>query len=154
MEEEGVIIRLGGSRAYIKAEKSGACNKCSTKDACESMSSTEVLVEAENTIGAMVGDRVAFTADTGAVLRSGAMVYLIPLAAFIAGVVIGQVYTDMISKDWNADLVSAIIGFALLGATYFGIYLYNKKDRSSGSYAPKVIRIIGHDTKTVVIKGN
>ncbi len=154
MEEEGIIIKLRGIHAYIKAVKSGACNKCSTKDACESLNETEILVEAENTIGAMVGDKVAFTANAGSILRAGAMVYLLPLIAFIAGVVIGQVYSDMISKELNADLVSAIIGFVLLLATYLGLYFYNKKSGGRNTPMPKIVRIIGHDTKTVVIKGS
>lgn len=153
MEEEGIIIRLSGIYAYIKAAKSGACNKCSTKDACESLSETEILVEAENTIGAMVGDKVAFTANTGAILRAGAMVYLLPLIAFIVGVVIGQVYSGMISEDLNADLVSAAVGFALLLATYFALYVYNKKDANNKSYTPKITRIIGHENTTVVLRG-
>jgi len=154
MEEEGIIIKLSGINAYIKAAKSGACNKCSTKDACESLNETEILVEAENTIGAMIGDKVAFTANTGAILRAGAMVYLLPLIAFIAGVVIGQVYSDMISEKLNADLVSAIIGFILLLATYLALYYYNKKSGNRNAPTPKIIRIIGHETKTVVIKGS
>jgi len=151
MEEEGVIIKLSGIYAHIKAKKSGACNKCSTKDACASLNETEVLLEAENTIGAMVGDKVVFTADTAAILRAGAMVYLLPLIAFIAGVVIGQVYTDMMPVDLNADLVSAIIGFVLLLATYLGLYVYNKKTADKDTPTPKIVRIIGQDTETVVI---
>jgi sigma-E factor negative regulatory protein RseC len=153
MEEEGIITRLSGSIAYIKAAKSGACNKCSTKDACESLSDTEVLVEAENTIGAKVGDKVTFTANAGAILRAGAAVYLLPLIAFIAGVVIGQVYSDMVSSSWNADLVSAIVGFALLIITYVALYFYNKTE-DKDTYTPKITRVIGRDTKTVVLKGS
>jgi sigma-E factor negative regulatory protein RseC len=110
------------------------------------------MVEAENTIGAKVGDKVAFTANARAILRAGAAIYLLPLIAFIAGVVIGQVYTDMVSPKWNADLVSAIVGFAFLLATYVALYIYNKKTKDENTYTPKITRVIGHETKTVTLR--
>ena len=74
---------------------SGDCHKCS---GCGAAQET-LIFEAENPIGAQVGDKVIVTSQTGAVLRGAAVLYLLPLVLFFLGYLL---------SPWAAG-----IGFAL-----------------------------------------
>ena len=85
---------------------SGDCHKCS---GCGAAQET-LIFEAENPIGAQVGDKVIVTSRTGAVLRGAAVLYLLPLVLFFLGYLL---------SPWAAG-----IGFALGIAC---VVLYDRK---------------------------
>ena len=126
----------------VKAERSGSCDSCMTKEACESMGGSAMLVEAENPIGASVGDRVAFTVSPSDLLKAGVVLYLVPLIGFIGGVAIGQILARSFFPEADADLLSAAIGFALLLGSYALIRFFTERSESKGPRRPRVARVI------------
>ena len=66
---------------------SGDCHKCS---GCGAAQETMIL-EADNPIGAAVGDFVTIQAATGPVLKGAAMLYMLPLVLFFLGYWLGDV---------------------------------------------------------------
>ena len=65
---------------------SGDCHKCS---GCGAAQETMIL-EADNPIGAAVGDFVTIQAATGPVLKGAAMLYVLPLVLFFLGYFLGD----------------------------------------------------------------
>lgn len=65
---------------------SGDCHKCS---GCGAARQT-VMFEAVNAIGAGPGDLVTVRAESGPVLLGAAVLYLLPVALFIAGYLLGD----------------------------------------------------------------
>ncbi len=65
---------------------SGDCHKCS---GCGAAKQT-IYLTAHNPIGAKVGDTVTVYSRSASVLAGAALLYLLPLALFIAGYLIGQ----------------------------------------------------------------
>lgn len=142
VEEEGTILEIDGDLAILKAERSGLCDSCMTKEACESIGGSEMRVEAVNTIGARVGDRVVFTVSPSELLRAGVVLYLVPLLGFIGGVILGQVAAANFFPDTDADLFSALLGFVLLFLTYGAIRVVSAKTDESGLKRPRIERVI------------
>ena len=66
---------------------SGDCHKCSGCGAAKEA----ILLTADNPIGACVGDLVNLQSETGPVLKAAVVLYMMPLALFIAGYAIGAV---------------------------------------------------------------
>ena len=64
---------------------SGDCHKCAGCGAAEET----VVFTARNPLGAQVGDLVRVEAATGPVLKAAAVLYLLPLALFLAGYIAG-----------------------------------------------------------------
>lgn len=65
---------------------SGDCHKCS---GCGAVQQTMVIT-ARNPISAQPGDLVIIESETGPVLAAAAVLFLLPLALFVAGYLIGM----------------------------------------------------------------
>jgi sigma-E factor negative regulatory protein RseC len=142
VEEEGIVVEVRGTCALIKTSRNPACEKCRSRQFCISTDETEMLIEAKNLIDAKEGDRVLITIGSATAIKAGFMFYLLPLAGFIIGVLIGQMYISPLTPGYSPDLVSAASGAILLVLTFigiriYGIFIYSKKD-----YRPSIERII------------
>lgn len=73
-----------------------------------------VIATAVNNIGARVGDQVYVEAETGKILLVIAMVYLVPLALFLAGYAIGA-FVQVLPALWGC----VGFGIGILGAIWF-----------------------------------
>lgn len=141
MEEHGVVVQKKQSIAVIRAERTTSCDSCASKKSCHSgaTSGGEILIEAEDMVGAKVGDRVVFSVSAGSVLKAGVLVYLVPVLSFIAGVVLGQAFLTGLIPGYNADLVAGATGLAFLALAFLGLKGYGKF--SERSMRPRVLRV-------------
>lgn len=143
MEEHGIVVRKNGQTAVIKAQRSTSCDSCSSKKSCHSGAGqdNDILIEAEDTIGTNIGDRVVFSASAGSVLKAGALLYLLPVVFFIGGVVFGQAVLAGILPDYNTDLVAGVTGAVCLGLAFLGLKAYGALSERKGSLRPRVLRV-------------
>ena len=81
---------------------SGDCHHCGGCGAVRE----KLFVRAENPVGARPGDRVIVESDTGSVLLSAILVYLVPLLLFFAGYFLGA------ALGWLPGLLGGL-GFCL-----------------------------------------
>jgi sigma-E factor negative regulatory protein RseC len=142
VEEEGIVKTLEGQTAGIATEESNACDSCTTKSVCQSSEEGERLVIAVNSVGAKVGDRVKFTVAAGNVIKTGMLVYLLPLIGFITGIVGGQVFGPRFLQAYDKDIVSAALGFALLFLVYFFVVLYGNAAEKKNKFMPRITEIL------------
>ena len=114
---------------------SGDCHKCS---GCGAAQETMTL-EAENPIGAKVGDFVTVQADTGPVLKGAAVLYMLPLALFFAGYLLGFL-------AWNKGGLVGCLAFVL------GIALAVAYDRRVAAKHQTIYTITGFAGSTLASK--
>lgn len=69
---------------------SGDCHKCSGCGAAKEA----ILLEANNPIGAKMGDLVMIESETGPVLKAAAVMYLLPMVLFFAGYAVGAAFWE------------------------------------------------------------
>ena len=142
MEEHGIVIRKEGERAIIRAERTGACESCSSKKSCaQTGSETEMLIEADDPVGVKAGDKVVFAVSAGSVLKAGVLLYLFPILSFIAGVVLGQAVLSGMLPGYNPDLVAGVSGLALLALAFIGLKVFSTLSERSRSMRPQVLRV-------------
>ena len=143
MEEYGIVVEKKERTAVIKAERTTSCDNCASKKSCHSGggADNEILVEAEDLLGTKVGDRVAFSVSAGSVLKAGVLLYLVPIAFFIGGVVLGQTVLTGVLPGYNADLVAGATGVVFLALAFLGIKGYGALSERKGSLRPKVLRV-------------
>ena len=79
---------------------SGDCHKCSGCGAAKEV----MIFEAENPIGAQRGDLVIIESGTGRVMKAVGIFYMLPLALFFAGYLLGSL--------WNLGVLFGCLGFA------------------------------------------
>ncbi len=142
IEEEGTVVEVRDDIAVIKAKRTTACEKCVSKKICQSVSETEMMVEAINPVGAHQGDEVVFTVGAATMLKAGVLIYLFPLLAFIAGVVVGQAVVPGITPELNKDLASTVLGFIFLTATYLLLSIYSKSAEKNRTYMARILRVV------------
>lgn len=108
MEQEVYVNRIiDGDTAEILLHRKSACSgDCGHCGGCASIQQV-VKAEALNLIQAPVGARVVVQCETGKVLQSAVLVYLIPIITFFAGYAVGSLL------DFYPGLVSLI--FFVLG---------------------------------------
>lgn len=143
MEEQGVVMELRkNNTALIKSARTSACDSCGSKKSCSTGGSgTEMLMEADNVIGAQKGDHVVFAVAAGTIMKAGLILYLVPLVSFIVGVVAGQAVVAPLLPNINPDLVSGVLGVIFLVAAFIGIKIYNRAmEKKGGSMRPKILR--------------
>ncbi len=142
MEELGVVVQEKNSTVLVRAKRGTSCDSCSAKSSCHADGATEALIEAENNIGAKVGDNVVFSVAAGSVIKAGMLLYLGPVLSFIFGVVIGQAVLKDIFTNYNPDLISAVTGVVFLGIAFFGLRLFSRYARNKSAFMPQILRKI------------
>ncbi len=142
MEEQGVVVENRGATVLIKTERKSACESCASKKSCHSISETEMLIEAENPVGAGVGDMVIYEIGAGSVIKAGMLLYLVPLLSFILGVVLGQGASGRFFAGHNPDLVAGLSGALFLAAAFVGLKLYGRRFERDKAYRPHVLRVV------------
>lgn len=115
-QEQGFVtsIREDGW-AEVVAERKDACDDCGAKHCCVSFgSSSEMVIKALNRAGAKVGDLVSITLSSGTVLKGAAVLYLIPLAGLMSGVLIGAgLHQRLAVSETGAAIVFGFAGLFL-----------------------------------------
>jgi sigma-E factor negative regulatory protein RseC len=140
--EEGVVIKIESTTAWVKTTKTDACKACAARSSCHSMGGgKEMEVEAINHAGAQVGQRVVLSFDTSPLLKATFLLYVFPILTMIAGAFVGQ----NLAPNFNVDssFMSAIFGFLFFGITILFVRSKGNKLSKKDEYRPKIIRVIG-----------
>ena len=121
MRTEATVVEIRGSRAVVTTERLSACEGCHKATEGEGCSvctlmggNRTVSAEAENPLGAKVGDRVMIESRTGRMLWYAALVFLLPILLAIA-VTSFFGFLCMIAtvqRNFLFLLASCIVGFA------------------------------------------
>jgi len=139
--EHGTVIELRGECALIKTTRDSSCESCLSRHSCITDSETEMIVEADNPIHAQKGDRVLLSIGTETTLKAGVALYLVPLAFFIVGVLVGNTYVTPFFPDYGPDLVAAGTGVLFLFAAFIGLRAYGNAANME-VHRPQVERIL------------
>ncbi len=131
--EEGVVTRIDGLSAVVRTVKSGDCEACSARGFC-SDAGREMNVTALNGAQACPGDRVRVEIPTGAFIKAMGLLYIFPVAALLAGALVGL----SLGGDNHAAL-GALAGFAL--AVVF-VRFRGRRMGAMAVYQPRIVKII------------
>ena len=117
MEQRARVRRLtddGKAQVMVIRQSacSGDCHKCS---GCGAVQET-LLFEAENPVGAKPGDLVTVKSESGPVLRSAAVLYMLPLVLFFLGYALGA-----------RGGIGALLGCLAVAASIALVVVYDRK---------------------------
>jgi sigma-E factor negative regulatory protein RseC len=95
LEAEGTIISTSPDETWVETSRASACGSCSSKAGCGTTTLNQMLgsktsaFKVLNPIGARAGERVVIGVEETALLKSSALVYLLPLVLLLAGAMLG-----------------------------------------------------------------
>ena len=86
LTEEALVVSSEGTQAVVRTRKSEACQACGARGTCDMLGGgKEVEVQVLNYIRARAGDRVELALPEAVFLKASVIVYVLPLAALLAG---------------------------------------------------------------------
>lgn len=144
MKEEAVVIEKKNGQSLVKIIRTSACSHCDEKcmlaDDSHEVEEMEVLVN--DPIGAEVGNLVELEMGAKPVLFSAFVVYLLPLAAIIAGYFAGASFlNNFISNSEVAGIVGSGLGFLI---SFQLLKLFDKKAGAKSYFHPKITRVVNN----------
>ncbi|UCH21751.1 MAG: SoxR reducing system RseC family protein [Deltaproteobacteria bacterium] len=139
--EEGVVIKINATSAWVKTTRTGACKACSARGSCSTIGGgKEMEVEAVNDAGARVGDRIVLSFETASLLKACFFVYVFPILLLILGAAVGFNAAPLL--DLNASGLSAVCGFSSLLLAFWFVKSRGNRMARNKKYRPKIIRIL------------
>jgi len=132
MREEGRIIKVEENLAQVEVERKSACRACGL---CSMRGKNTMIAEADNSIGAKLGERVRIEIPSSVILKGALLFYILPLVALILGMALGI-------KITNLQTGGLILGFSFFILSFVFSWLYNKKTRDRNIYRSKITKII------------
>ena len=113
------VVSLDGDIATVVAKRTSACEGChKSTEGCSVCSlmgeGAEIEAKAENRVGAVVGDVVEIESESKKVLFYGAVVFLFPLFAMLAGYGTASCFT--VSEIWRCvwAAVAVVLSFCVV----------------------------------------
>ncbi|NLS44431.1 MAG: SoxR reducing system RseC family protein [Firmicutes bacterium] len=138
MKERGKVIDISGDTAKVEIIRRDECSRCKV---CGFGSRDTITVIADNAVKAEKQDEVELELKGSQVLKAAAIMYLIPLAFFLIGLHLGNIFTSYIDRQDMMSFWSAVFGFVFLGLSYVGISIYSRRSAIS-KYRAKITRIL------------
>lgn len=141
--EEGIVTKVNSTTAWVTTIKSSACESCAAKSSCSTLASGEEMkVEAINTSGATVGDRVVIYFETSSLLKLSFFLYIFPILIMLVGALIGHKIAPFFNLD--RSVFSAVCGFLFFFLAFLFIKSKGRKLSKKNQYKPKIIKILKH----------
>lgn len=140
--EEGTVTRLGyGGTAFVKAVKNSACASCAARNSCNPMETgKEMEVEAINTAGAGVGDKVKIELRASSLVKLSLLMYMFPLISMIVGIFVGREAANFFHID--EAISCALVGFLFLFVAFMLARTKAKKMEKESRYQPEISKIL------------
>ena len=145
MNYEAIVINLkenGKADVVIQPPGSGvhgASKEVNAKVCHCATAASSITIEALNSAGAGVGDRVSIMKDSSALLKNCGILLGIPLAGLIIGIILNSLVTGPLSLS-PAFGLTAGIGFALM-ALVLAIVWYKRSSTSSDPVIDRILRV-------------
>ena len=142
MERAGTIIEVKENTAVVRMQRHLSCANCGR---CGGILGNEdrreLVVEVENPIRAAVGQRVIVETDDRQAVFVSFMLYIVPLAALVAGVLLWPPLARSFGLAGNQDLIAVAAGFCLMALVFLGIKVWDRRVKETGRYRPKITEL-------------
>jgi len=147
-EGQGFVssVRRDG-QAQVGTERKDACADCSAKHCCVSFGvNSEMIFKARNMLGVKVGGLVSVSICSGTVIKGAEMLYLIP----VAGLMLGVLMTDAVGASLPMSETAAPMAFGVGGLILgFMVTAFISRWMSArNELAPMITRTIKPSQKT------
>ena len=142
MRHIGKVVRLERDRAFVRFERTKACENCG---ACMYVGDKEAEVSLENILHAEVGDYVQVEMQIKGFLHASFLAYIVPLCMLLVGIVLGSLWSDA----WGA-----VLGIAGAGLAYLLLRLLEPKFAKMKKFVPNMVEIEPPFTQTTNDGGN
>ncbi len=137
IETRAKVIEAGKGVALVEAARQAGCGHCDSSKGCGKSAMSGLFINKTRTFqvidpfGKKAGDEVWIGVEDGALLKSCLAVYGVPMAALLAGALLGNAYGDM---------GSVAGGLAGLFSGFLWARRYSAANRGSRRFQPYILK--------------
>jgi sigma-E factor negative regulatory protein RseC len=142
MEQFGLVIDTSDDTATVNLQRHLTCENCGKCGILSGSGRRDLTVEALNPIQAQSGQRVIMETDDRQILFISFMLYLVPVAALLAGILIGLALAGRLDPAMNHELFAVSTGLIMMAVVYFLIRLWDKRVKHNPKYKPVITGLI------------
>jgi sigma-E factor negative regulatory protein RseC len=146
IEETAVVVNASQGYAWVRPEKSSGCGSCSSKSSCSSTSTLSlfkkdenVLKKVVNSVHAKPGDKVVIGLESGDLLKSSLLAYILPLVSLILFAIAGQFFFSQL--NYNAEIGAMLFGVAGLFAGFGFADMLVHRFSAKKDFEPVILRL-------------
>lgn len=125
---------LDATHALISVPRKSACGHDCAECAGCGVTGMAVRAKALNPIGAEPGQQVVVQSSTKNMLRVIAIVYLLPVALFLIGYLLGAALTERVPAQYACAAAGFFLGFV-------PAVLYDRRLRAAGGLSFTIVRL-------------
>ena len=139
-QEKGLVTSITEDGwAQVETDRNDACSHC---DSCRVSfgCNSEMTIKAINRAGAGVGDLVSIHLSSGTIMKSAAILYLIPVAGLISGAFMGEGLSTRLAMSETGTI--ALLSLAGFIVGYIITVLISRWMSARRTLSPIITRII------------
>jgi len=138
MREIGIVLKIKGTRAEISLPRKSACETCGKCGL--GRGEGEMALEAENRPGARPGDRVEVEIPERDPLLAALLLFGLPLAGMLLGVVAGALLERAL--NWDSEGPAVVLGTVLLLVSFFLVKFREKRLAKQENQRNRIVRVL------------
>ena len=141
MKEIGRITKIVKEGiAKVEFKSSSACAKCGK---CTMGATGEILIKAQNKVGAKVGDQVEVEILSGALISSSFLIYILPIIFLVLGYFVGFSLHPLILSGVSQESSGIIFSIVFLFVSFVLLKLYDTYVSKKGKTCAVILRKVG-----------
>jgi len=129
--EVGEVLAVHDGSATVRVCANKNCDRCGI---CERVSDTQMVVEATTSLRVTAGEKVVLSVRPGTIVKSAAVLYILPLLGLIAGYYAAGIVLRMAGVDLKGELVPALCSIGVLFLCFVPIRLWDVQRRKKRHY--------------------
>jgi sigma-E factor negative regulatory protein RseC len=142
LQETGTVVELPASEvAVVLCASSAFCLYGGPLGLRRVEDRRHMRIEAKNTVGAAVGDRVTLVSRPGRLLLALFLLYGLPLVGLVVGALTGVLLGSYFGLGVEPDLLAALLGVGLM-AGFFFLVRVGRRAVSMAPFRPQVTEIL------------
>jgi len=132
------VISVNGTKTTVGITVASECMGCPSKSYCNPDAAVSREITVINEYGAEVSDHVIFEVDSGKVIVSAALMWILPLISMIIGYIVGDRFA--------AGFWPIVMSFIFLVLAFTLLKLLDKAISGGKTFYPRITKII-HSSK-------
>ena len=146
--ERGIVVEVDGGAILVETAAGPSCEGCAAGHSCALIGSTaRRRIRMENTLGARVGDGVAFIVEGRAVVAGSLLFYLLPAVMLVAGVLLGGGFGGRAGAD--RELASVLGGLAGLIMSFPAVAALSAALKKRRGFSPRLVEVAGRNHELI-----
>lgn len=137
MKQIGFVTKTFKDKAQLEVKRPSGCGNCS---GCASSCSIDGhLVTVHNKLNAQEGDYVELDAVSRNFIKFVSIVYMIPFAFLILGIILGNSYFE---GNSNQEILSFVVGMVAMALSFILVKILDKKVSDKGESTVEMTRVL------------